>query len=244
MKSIASLILVLALRIAADADTAPPPKAEAPIVMTINGEPVSTAEYLLVMERQKASIYFLFKEQHNLDDYPGFWSAATGADSPLARLRQATLDELIRIKVNQGLGREKGLIKDASYTAFQADWNRENASRNKALATGQVIYGPRQFREATYYYKRLDDLVYELKCAIGKEQDRKAQDDAIAQYINENRESLGGAPLTEILRARILTVLQEREYEARMIKLCAAAKWQIAEPLLRPLVPRGEAEGG
>jgi len=237
---LAGVILPLAGQIMSSADPPSAPAKGDPAVMTINGEPVSASEYLLIMERQKASVYLFFKEHQNLDDRPGFWSEEMGPDGPLAKLRNATLEELIRVKVNQGLAKQKGLIQDVTYAAFRADFTSENARRVKALSAGDVVYGPRQYREATYYYKRFGDLVYQLTHAIGKEQDQKTRNKAIEQYYEDNKDSLGSTPLDDVMREKILTVLEERDYGQLMRSLYASAKVEINEPLLKPLVPRSD----
>ena len=61
-----------------------------------------------------------------------------------------TREELVLIKVCQGLAKAKGLVQETSFASFQSDFERENARRAKAVTEKEVIYGPRQYREASF----------------------------------------------------------------------------------------------
>ena len=126
-----------------------------PLVMTINGEPVSSREYRLVMQRHTAAICGQFSRDKKLEDHPGYWSPDSGPDGPLAELRERVATELVKIKVRQILGRHYGLVDDLSFDAFLKQRETENARRATAVQTGQVIYGPQHYRLSAYYYLRL-----------------------------------------------------------------------------------------
>jgi len=208
-----------------------------PVVATINSEPVSAGEYRLIMERKTAEVFSFMKQHRDLDDHPGYWRENTGPDGPLAKLRELVRAELVRIKVYQGLAKEKGLVKETSFAGFQAEFERENARRGAAKSAGQVIYGPAQYRMGTYYYILLGDLAYKLKQALAKELESKISDSEIEKYYEANKASFGDKSL-EDMRKGILTLLSTRAAEKELEALCVSAKVTMNEPLLRPLVPR------
>jgi len=222
-------------------ETAIQAEPEDPVVATINKEPVSAREYRLVMELQVAVVYSLFKEKQNLDDHLGYWNESSGPTGPLAKLREVVRGELIKIKVYQGLAKEKGMLNETTYSAFHAEFTRENARRTAALGAGQAIYGPPQYRETPYYYIRLGDLVYKLKQAISKEHESKITESEIGKYYDENKASFGDKSLSDA-RQEILTVLSVEEAGKEIDALCASAKVEVSEHRLRSIVPRSDPE--
>lgn len=233
-----SLSLFIAAAVSFSFARAEPPATTAdPVVMTVNGEPVSAAEYRLVMERQVPGVYGHFKQTRNLDDHAGYWSETSGPDGPLARLRQVVCDELVRIKVHQAAARQRNLVEKTAFADFQRDFAAENARRRDALARKEVIYGPPQYREASYYYIRLGDLAYKLRQAIAKELEPGITDAAVAEFYEKNK---GGKPLGEV-RLKIRELLAAKEAEGQLQALVAAARVEADPDALRSLVPRVDA---
>jgi hypothetical protein len=209
-----------------------------PVVATINGEPVSAAEYRMVMERKTALVYNYFKQTRDLDDHFGYWSENSGPEGPLAKLRELTREELVRIKVSQGLAKERGLIQETAFADFQRAFERENARRSAAKKAGEVVYGPEQYRMPAYYYIRFGDLSYKLKQALAKEAEPSITENEIKQFYKENRETLAGKPLDEELRNRILSVLGKQKADQLLEACYAKAEVKMEDELLRPIVPR------
>ena len=107
------------------------------VVASINGEPVTTDEYKLVMQRSTAKVFAWFREHRNLEDHPGYWSDSNEGETPIAMLRQVTLQELAGIKVCQTLAREKGLLPDSSYQSFEIEFRKENERRTNIIFISQ-----------------------------------------------------------------------------------------------------------
>jgi len=212
-----------------------------PVVATINGEPVSAAEYRLVMERKVSLVYSYFKEHQNLDDHPGYWSESSGANGPLAKLREMTREELVHIKVCQGLAQTKGVARETSFASFQSDFERENTRRAKAKAEKQVIYGPHQYRETSYYYIRFGDLVFKLKQAMARGAELKVTESEIKKFYEENRSLLGDKSLADARRG-IVMFLSTKEAEQELDALYASARVEMNEAMLRSIVPRMDPE--
>lgn len=209
-----------------------------PIVATINQEPVSAAEYRIIMGRKTPLVYSYFKSEKNIDDHLGYWSETSGPNGPLAKLREMVRDELVRIKVVQGLAKEKGLIPDISFATLQNDYTRENARRRAALETGEVIYGPQQYlRLETYYYTRFGDLRYRLLCALAKDVEAGISEESIKSYYNESLMA-SHAPLDADLKIRIRDLLAKKQAEKQVEALQASAQVEMKAELLRGIIPR------
>jgi hypothetical protein len=106
------------------------------IVIRVNGEPIYRTE-----------LGFLLKSHNN-----------SVRDSV-----EATIENVIVIKLQQILAANSGIIKDASYQQFRFDWQSENAKRREAKAKNEVVYGPLEFSELAYYHYRQSQIMLQLK---------------------------------------------------------------------------------
>jgi hypothetical protein len=227
-----------------DAEIASSVAADDPVVLTINQEPVSAREYRLVMQRRIAAVHGLFMKVQKQDDHQAYWSAASGPNGPLAKLRGLVLEELIRIKVAQRLAKAGGLTNDTTFQAFHRSFEAENSRRSEAKKAGEILYGPEHYRLSAYYYTRLRDLEYRLKEVMAAELAGKVTDAEIARYYTDHRGAFGKKTLPE-MRQRIAGVLSAQRVEAQLERLRSEAKVKIEESILAPITPRsGEPVAG
>ena len=77
-------------------------------------------------------------------------------------LEQMRSEDMVKIKIEQEMMLESGMVTDISYSSFLKELNEENLKRKKQLENNQAIYGPKQYTEKTYYNilhaKRLEEL--------------------------------------------------------------------------------------
>ncbi|UKS24096.1 peptidyl-prolyl cis-trans isomerase [Paenibacillus sp. HWE-109] len=106
----------------------------------MNGEPIQRREFVA------------FLNQHRGD-----------TTLPLPTLKEKALQELIHVKVTQIEGKKRGFIPSTRYSDFLVDLEKENERRMDAIANKQVIYGPRQYNEQTYYAEIVNNLSHRLK---------------------------------------------------------------------------------
>lgn len=237
IRSFAVIAASLSLTALAPAQSATPSAPEDPVVATINGEPVSAAEYSLVMTRQAPRVHAFLKEKNNLDDHFGYWSPDTGPDGPFAKLRATVLEELTLIKVQQAMAREKGLEKDISFAAFHEGFLKENNRRKEALAAGTVIYGPKQHNESAYYYILFDNLAYGLNRRVRKENAPGIPEEEVRKFYDENKAAIKNPPY-DTVRGRIAEEIAGRNFEKLLPTLYQSAKVATQEDLIRNLLPR------
>lgn len=140
-----------------------------PVIAWINGEPLTAEELGLSLQRNKASVIKHFKDAYGADDSPDFWETAFNGEVPIQLLKQKSLDESSRIKIQQMLAREKGIVQDISYAGFLGSLEKENNRRKEALQNRQVIYGPAEYSKETYYDKLFSDLVHDLQAKLASE---------------------------------------------------------------------------
>ncbi|CAM2815533.1 hypothetical protein [Rariglobus hedericola] len=208
-------------------------------VAVINGETVSAAEYTLVMHRQTAPVYSHFKQTRDLDDHRGYWSPASGPDGPLAKLRELTLAELVRIKVYQSEARTRGLMKNIDFASFRTAHEKENARRLAAKARNEVIYGPPQYRLDVYYYILFGDIAYKVEQAMAKELEPAVTGAEIDAFLAAHKEDFN--PLsTEDARRRATEVLGLRAAHKKLADLRAAAVTEVRTESLARISPRND----
>jgi hypothetical protein len=207
-----------------------------PVVMTIDGEPVSAGEFKLVMEGHISNVagYFYGK---GIEDHQGYWKDSAAEESPIRMLRKVVTDDLKRIKTIQGWAKQKGLIADISFAAYEDHFRSENERRAQALARGDVIYGPKQYQPYRYYFFRLRDLDQALLEKLAKEPAYTVPDADIETFYKENKETFGDRSL-EDAKAQIRSMYQKKKYAAELKERIASAKVEVNQDALFALAPR------
>ena len=104
-----------------------------PTVLTVDGEPVSAAEYTLVMEGRTAEVTNYFYAKDGLADHAGYWKDDGKPANPIRTLRDQVTAELRAVKTVQRLAKEKGVIADISYAAFHEDFLKENKAETASI---------------------------------------------------------------------------------------------------------------
>lgn len=100
---------------------------------------------------------------------------------------EEAMDRLLEIKVAQQLAVKYGILKDSSFSAFLKEFDLENKRRAKALTNKEVIYGPRQYSQLTYYDYRHANMINSLK-SKWSEQELDISDDKLMDYFEQNRD--------------------------------------------------------
>jgi len=239
--AMAASLFLTALTLAESSNSSLP---ENTTIATINGEPVSAAEYSLVMMRQAPRVYSLLKRERNLDDHLGYWNPDTGSEGPFAKLREMTLEELTKIKVQQAMAKEKGITKDVSFATFREEFQKENQRRKEALANGTVIYGPKQHDETSYYFILFGDLSHRLKQKVCKETAPAISEEEIRKFYDEHKSKAAALKDTpfDTVRDRIAEEIAERNFDKQLPSLFQSAQVETKEDLIRTLLPRHDVK--
>jgi len=206
-------------------------KISSDIIATVNGESVSVAEFEARMPEFRATVVQYFRRNYKTEYCQGFWTTSYGGEIPGEILREQTLDKLVEIKLQQILAREKGLLKDISYTAYLKQWQQENEQRKIAMDTGKVIFGPVNYDEQMYFRYFMSKVTLALKQQLA-EQDFKISDDALWQYY-EKKQSIAKFGTFENQRQFIKDRYIDEQYEALLRRLKITANININEQIFR-----------
>lgn len=147
------------------------------IVATVNGEQIHVDEYYRVLEKSRAKVYSYFYQKYKAQDSEDFWIKNYSGEIPVQMLREKTLEECKRIKVQQMLAKEKGVVESTDYPKFLRDWERENKRRQEAVRQGKVIYGPEVYSKSAYFEKVFSDMIISLKKELEKKELAASEED-------------------------------------------------------------------
>jgi hypothetical protein len=106
-------------------------------VAIVNGEPITVGEFQLVLGRHRTR------------------SAGNALD--------ISLQESIKIKLQQTLAVQQGLFDDISFEGFLEELREENVRREALKTRGGIVYGPVHLNERMYYKHRMNQLILDLK---------------------------------------------------------------------------------
>ncbi|MDF2924440.1 MAG: hypothetical protein K0R57_3354 [Paenibacillaceae bacterium] len=202
---------------------------EAHLVASVNGEPVVYGELLMALKKERAQVFAYYQNRYGAEDGPGFWERSYGGtgEVPAVTAKEAALKKLTRLKVEQGLFRQYGLLADPGYEAFLEEVSRENARRLRETAAGRPIYGPRQVEAGSYYELRQSNLAESLK--------RKLADDGLLEVTEPEVEGYYSARREEF----------ERKGTVRLLRVALpAAKGKDGERRLEEIALRLEEASG
>jgi hypothetical protein len=133
------------------------------------GDSVSRAEWDFFLAPEKAGVFAYFHGKYGAEDAPDFWTREFHGERPMDMLQARARKNLVRAKLEQRLACRAGLLPDPGWSAFLADFERENRRRAQALQEGKPVYGPKQLEMRAYYAYRQSNLVIQLKRALAKD---------------------------------------------------------------------------
>jgi hypothetical protein len=120
-------------------------------IATVNGTPIHLNEFQKAIQANKAQITDYFHVKYNTQQSASFWSTSFGGEIPLELLKKKALDDCVRVKVQQIIAKEQGVMSDISYEGFLRSLKTENDRRQKAINDHKVIFGPVQYTENAYF---------------------------------------------------------------------------------------------
>ncbi|MBM7569202.1 hypothetical protein [Paenibacillus sacheonensis] len=223
---VASILLTLTLAIILYARTVSSSETDSneSIVFYVNKEPVTRAEFQLVLSELRPSVYSYFTQKYGVTDSPEFWSADHGGEVPARMLKQSAIDYLIRLKVESLSMKANGMIEDISYEKLQKDWTNENEKRKEAVKLKQPIYGPQQFTLPIYYRYIQAERVEHLKKKLNE---AAVSEEEIQSYYQDNKDSFSADQSANELKDKIRTDLRDAKYSRLLDRLVKAADVEI-----------------
>ena len=159
-------------------------------VAIINGTPVQVGEFMIVLRQNKSLVFDGFDQRtdtvKSVSDEV-FWNSDFNGVKPIDKLKERTMQRLIKIKIEQQLAREQKIIGEFNYSMFLEFWKNENKRRKEMIYDNRVIYGPIQYDLDFYYEYFLNDLVTRLKEKL-QEKEILVTHEMIQEFYAANKE--------------------------------------------------------
>jgi len=149
-------------------------------VAYIGSVPICKREFDLVLDSSKAKIISMFDSKHANTFDKNFWQTHVEGQTPADALFEDALQTCVRNKTIEILAREYNIINDCSYNGVLKALSKENRIRKQKLAANEVVYGPNQYDEKSYYNYYI--------LSIGKEIQRIMQKNAAEDDIKACKE--------------------------------------------------------
>lgn len=158
-------------------------------IALVNGDAVYEEEFRERLLMQQIPVQQYFKEKYQANMEEDFWHNSYGGEKPLKKAKEMALEEYVRIKVEQQLARDKGIVEDISYSAFLKGLEQENKRRKKAVENNEVIYGPIEYQKNVYYEYLRSNMEIKLKELLeGKE--IQFTDEDLRRFYEQSKERL------------------------------------------------------
>lgn len=159
------------------------------IVAIINGDPIYVKEFRERLFQQQIPVQQYFKDKYGTNAGSNFWNSSFEGENTLGKAKDLALNECVKIKVEQQLGQEKGLIKDLGYTTFLKELEKENKRRKKAVENNEVIYGPIEYQKNVYFEYIRSNMELKLK-EILEDKEIQVTEENIIEYYEKTKDRL------------------------------------------------------
>lgn len=147
-------------------------------LITVNTTQIAEEEFTMFLQDQKAMTVNYFVQKYNAEYGAEFWTTEYEGEVPLEVAKQAALEEVIRIKIEQEIAQELGLIKDNQFETIM-----------KLAKEDKSIYGVENldfFQQYTVYHSKLmleAQQKYKIKTKDISEKEIQAKYEAIKEEV-------------------------------------------------------------
>jgi hypothetical protein len=138
------------------------------VIATVNGEPITALEFEHRMQRHRGQVQSYFFKTYGAKDSANFWTTEYDGNIPIEMVKSRTFEELTRIKIQQWMAKERGIVSDISYDGLLRQMKEENRKRKQA-AGKSAIFGPISFDEHTFFEYSFSNMVIALKRKLADE---------------------------------------------------------------------------
>jgi hypothetical protein len=142
---------------------------QAPVAM-VNGSVITTQEFKSELEQQRASVIDYFYRSNGAEYGKNFWKTDFNGENPEDTAKKRALQEIIGLKIELELARQRGLIQGTSYDDLLHEMDKENKRRLAAVKAREPIYGPVQLDESTFMKYYISKLRIELKEKLSEDE--------------------------------------------------------------------------
>ncbi|MEC0243811.1 peptidylprolyl isomerase [Paenibacillus dokdonensis] len=159
-------------------------------------------EFEKAARRQMSGVLSYFHDRYGAAQTAGFWTSSFGGEVPLRMLKQTAMDDAFRMKIRQRIAADEDALGDIGYTGFLRQLEQENARRAKAVANHEIIYGPVQYNEDTYFEYMMTNATTAVKRGMLADLRSHAEEQTLTAFYEQHKQELYQTPGS----ARVLTL--------------------------------------
>ncbi|MEC0370103.1 peptidyl-prolyl cis-trans isomerase [Paenibacillus chibensis] len=202
-------------------------------IATVDGMPIAMPEFEKAARRNMSGVLSYFHEKYGAAQTSGFWKSSFGGEVPLAVLKQKALDDAVRTKIRQRIAADEGVLGDISYSGFLRGLEQENARRAKAAANHEVIYGPIQYNEDTYFEYVMTNATTAVKRGMLADLRSHAEEQTLKAFYEQHKRELYQTPGSARVLSLSASFLNADQEVDPAQKKKAAARLREAEAKLK-----------
>ena len=127
-------------------------------LFVLDGDDVGRGEFLdaVVAERYATQVYF--RRVHGASMGSDFWSSSFGGESVSGHLVRCAVGRLRHRRAFYRVMTEAGLVDDAGYAGCRRRWRRSNERLDRAVRSGETVYGLSRYDFDAYLAHEMADL--------------------------------------------------------------------------------------
>lgn len=207
-------------------------------VFYINNIPVHQQELKWAIAEEKNKVRSQLIQEQNIKSEMFSWINRYDAKKAYEHLVEKAIHSVTKKKVQQGLAKKAGLIKEIDYDTFHNKWLTTNQYRQEAVEKGtEIIYGPVIFKEKEYYEYEMNNLMLKLRECIQEE--LKVTDEEIRKVYEENKDYFLNEPLEKV-KNHVLLFIAQQAYEDQVEHAINNAKIKHVNEKLILQILKGE----
>lgn len=159
------------------------------VVATINGEPVYAKEFNLKLKKTSNELLGSTSPEElnqNASEKQSTKSLRVEEVTD-SHIRNEALENVKKLKIQQILAKDKGIIKSTDYKHFLELLKKENDIRKDAIKSNKVVFGPDKYGESEYFAYYFEDIIKQLREDFKKNYNISQTE--ILEYYNSTKES-------------------------------------------------------
>jgi hypothetical protein len=165
------------------------PSNEEEIVAWVDETPVHKGEFERALRANKSRVVDEYYVTYGAEQTAAFWTTAYGGVTPSESVRKLALETVVKLKVEQMIAQEQGILSDIGYSGFLRELESENRRRQEAAAEGRVVYGPVRYEETAYLEYVMSNAIRDVKSRL-LEQEWKPDERELRQFYELNKSEL------------------------------------------------------
>jgi len=183
-------------------------------VIKINNQQVVKKEFQREMLRYKSQILAYFAKKYPINGTKNFWVKDFDGVKPIEAIKKRANDSLIRIKIQQQLLMKYKLWHYHSYNELLTELKKFNTFRKYSVAANQIIYGPMEFDELSFFDYQFNNAIISLKKILVQEQFINITDEKLLQHFNKMKQTVYKSKkyTFELFKTQIKDSYIEQEY--------------------------------